>query len=1090
MNIRLMSVMLSASLGVPLLSAGISRAQSLPAAYAVPVHALRQASLPPTPFYQTELPALDRSTGARQVTVVVDTPGRAALLKQYASQVSTPGSPLYHHFLSAQALARRFGPTPAAADQVRQALQEAGWRVLGHTALTVTAEVPAAGARAEIPVAPALYAVDGLAAVHVTVPQASLSSPLRRLPRDDAAVRPALTASSAYLAPYGLAHPPALAQRVTSANGDIFTAMSFNPAVTSALPAGLPFNIVLSAQTAAGQPLAIQSVSNIGDTQNNIGSYGSGQAFPASSNTLWQLELAAFGASSQPDTLTAAVTLTDGTTETVSFTLPDFTGSATALFPLDGAQLSQLLGAQKLYQDALSSPPGPVAILTVGATPSLSDLSALMTQESLPTPEVAFPDTGASPTGAAPSSSVPAGLESNLDLQAVASSAPGAPIADYVYSSSDPADPLTAFLALLAQKDAQKIATVSYGFYGENATALSTLMNACTAEGITVFFASGDEGAYASAAGTSLGLPAPDNNPSAVTVGGLNMAASATFDNNGNMAGLSGPAVLKAWGGDYLDGLPTPTLEAFLAENNASTGGFGSSPVPSWQAPLLPSQAAGLGTPDIASLAGLPSFQGVIGGTAADLGGTSLAAPLTAGWVDDMESADGVQHQGLGNINPLLFQTAQSHPQDFLQALWGSNGFYQVTSSTPGTWNPVTGLGAPNWDQIAQVWQQPSPAAGLHWTHAPAQATLGSSVSWTLSAVDAEGNPTTTFSGPVTLTSSDPLATLPASVDMAQGQAQFSVTFGTVGNQTLTATSVQNPQWSATSSPVSVQAPVTISTSSGPTVGHVVTVTAQGAAPGSSLRYQFWLRNPQTGLWSAPQGAYSATSQFRFTPAVPGAYQVKVYVRGLSQSPLSVSQALVVAAPAGEPMVSALSVNAPAIFQEAGQSVTFHAQATDTGGTPVYQFWVRAPHGGWAMVQNFSEKSAWTLENLQSGSYVVAVYALDSQQYQHRDFSQAFYSTSVINVGSHVTLSAPQTGTAGQPLTVSAQATGLTDPVYQFWIQSPSGTWRSSGAYGHVPYTFTPVSQGAYTATVYAKDPYAPATADYAVTATNTITVQ
>jgi NAD(P)-dependent dehydrogenase (short-subunit alcohol dehydrogenase family) len=56
-------------------------------------------------------------------------------------------------------------------------------RVLGHTALTVTAEVPAAGARAEIPVAPALYAVDGLSAVHITVPQASASSPLRRRPR-------------------------------------------------------------------------------------------------------------------------------------------------------------------------------------------------------------------------------------------------------------------------------------------------------------------------------------------------------------------------------------------------------------------------------------------------------------------------------------------------------------------------------------------------------------------------------------------------------------------------------------------------------------------------------------------------------------------------------------------------------------------------------------------------------------------------------------------------------------------------------------------------------------------------------------------
>ncbi len=1090
MKIRLMSVMFSVALGLPLVSSGISRAASPPVAYAVSVKALNHTQMPSTPFYRTELPAFEHAAltlKSRRVTVVVDTPKRAAALQEYADAVSTQGSPLYHHFLSPAALDRKFGPSALAAAQVRQALQAAGWRILGHTALTITAQVPS-GSAVKIPVAPALYAVDGLSAVHITAPQTSVLRPLQKLPKADATIRPDLTTSASSLAPYAFAQAPVLAQSVSASNGDVFTAMSFNPGITSHLAAGLPFNIVLAAETAAGQPLAIQSVSDVTDTLDNIGSYGNGQAFPGSSGTLWQLELAAFGSSSQPDVLSATVTLTDGTTQKVTFPLPQFTGSATALFPLGGFQISQLLGARSLYQDALGSTPAPVAVLTIGTTPSLPDLSTLMTQESLPTPNVTFPDTSSSSSGATVASFLPNSLEPNLDLQALASSAPGAPIADYVYPTGDSSDPLTAFLALLAQNDAQKIATVSYAFYGENASTLNTLVNACTAEGITLVFASGDGGAYASVSGTSLGLPAPDDQPGVVTVGGLNVAGTATFDNSGTMTSLSGPAVLKAWGGDYLNGLPTPTLEAYLAENNASSGGFGSTPVPSWQTALLPAQATGLGAPDISSLAGLPSFQGVVSGSAVDFGGTSLAAPLTAGWLDDLESADGIQG-GLGNINPLLFQTAKSQPQDFLQALWGSNGFYQVTSSTAGTWNPVTGLGAPLWDQLAQAWQ-PAPVSQLQWIHAPTEATLGTPVSWTLDAIDAQGNPVPTFSGPVTLASSDPLAKLPASVNVVQGQAQFAVTFGTAGNQTVTATVTQNPEWTVTSPPVAVQAPVTLSASKAPTVGQPVTVTAQATGATSSLRYQFWIRSPQTGVWTDSQGGYASSNQFHFTPSVPGAYQVKVYVQGLSTSPVSVSQTVAVAAPSGVPMVSALSLKAPAVFQSAGQSAAFEAQATDPQGTPLYQFWVRGTNNQWAMVKNFSTQNAWTLQSLQPGSYVVAVYALDAQQYQHHDFSQAFYSTAVVNVASHVALTVPQTGSTGTPFALTAKATGLTDPVYQFWIQSPSGQWSSSGAYGSAQYAFTPDSAGTYTVTVYAKDPDAPATNAYAVKATDTLTVQ
>ncbi|HBQ93998.1 MAG TPA: hypothetical protein DD856_01945 [Sulfobacillus sp.] len=188
-------------------------------------------------------------------------------------------------------------------------------------------------------------------------------------------------------------------------------------------------------------------------------------------------------------------------------------------------------------------------------------------------------------------------------------------------------------------------------------------------------------------------------------------------------------------------------------------------------------------------------------------------------------------------------------------------------------------------------------------------------------------------------------------------------------------------------------------------------------------------------------------------------------------------------------MVSALSVSAPQIFQNPGTSVTFSAQATDPSGIPLYQYWVHGPNNRWTMVQNYSTNSRLTLKDLTSGSYAVAVYALDKNQYDHHAFSQAYYYTTVLNVGSQVSLTAPSTLTLGHVLALNATAHGLTNPVYQFWIKSPDGQWSQSGAYGGGTYQFTPSHSGTYTIVVFAKDPYAPATSQFAVTASQSVTV-
>lgn len=1084
------SSMAAAAMLTPFLFPPALHAAQPPTAYATSWNRLPQASLPPTPLYQSQLGALKKVHNhhvPEKLTIIVDTKQRIAQLQAYAKAVNNPDSPLFHHFLTPEQVHTRFGPTKTLITQARTAIQDAGWKILSQSPFSF--EVDTGSPKSlKIPISSALYAVAGLNPVHIQ-PSSSQTERGSVLPQhshiDTSSSRPnAATPSS--VSGINFRNAPGQTSVSTAANGDIFHVMSFNPGITQQLLSGLPFNLVISASSPSGTPLAIQSVKSISDTRNNIGNYGNGQPFPGSQNTLWQLELVAFGPTQKTDTVSAQVTLTNGVSTTVNFPLPPFTGTSTALFPLNGAQISQLLGAHTLYQAALKQAPGPIAIFSLGQAPSVSDLSALMNQEGLPMPDLHIQYQDGAVPGTTDSATA---LESNLDVQALSSVAPGASIIDEVYPKNSTTDPILAFLTSLSQQNSIKIASVSYGFSGENPAVLGTLVDACTAEGITLVFASGDQGAYAKASG-QLGVPTTDSQPGVLTVGGVDMAATATFDNAGKMTSLSGPAILKSWGGDYLNALPLSVLESYLQQNAASTGGFGSTSIPSWQQGHLPASASGIGVPDIASLAGMPAMQGVLNGQAAQFGGTSLAAPLSAGWLADLESVNQVQNLGMGNINPLLFQAASTHPGDFLQAQWGSNGYYQVTSSQAGSWNPVTGLGAPNWDQLAALWH-PQSATSLSLSAAVNSATVGSKVPFTLTAKTANGNPDPYFTGPISLSSSDPSALLPSSSQLhfVHGQAIFNVVFDKTGTQTITATDPQQSSLKVTSNSINITNPLSLSlTPSSLTTGKKVTMTVHTSSSSSALQYQFWVKDPSTNTWHE-ESPYSSASSDQFTPKIPGTYAVEVFVKGLTSKTQVLKGSFTVTAPPATPMVSSLHVSAPQIFQNPGANITFTAQAAVSAGSPLYQFWVHGPNNQWTMVQNYSSNSRLQLKDLQSGSYVVAVYALGKNQYDRHEFTQAYYYTTVLNVGSNVSFTLPSTLALGHTLSLNAQAQGLTRPVYQYWIQSPHGQWSQSGAYGNSTYQFTPSQTGTYTIVVYAKDPYAPATGQFAVTATSTVTV-
>jgi hypothetical protein len=89
------------------------------------------------------------------------------------------------------------------------------------------------------------------------------------------------------------------------------------------------------------------------------------------------------------------------------------------------------------------------------------------------------------------------------------------------------------------------------------------------------------------------------------------------------------------------------------------------------------------------------------------------------------------------------------------------------------------------------------------------------------------------------------------------------------------------------------------------------------------------------------------------------------------------------------------------------------------------------------------------------------------------------------NAPSAVIVTAPSTGTVGQPITIQAQAAGVPAPMYQFWVAPPAGGSiagvETLGGYTLVQgysrnnvATFTPNAAGTWTVVVYARAGNAP----------------
>ena len=321
-----------------------------------------------------------------------------------------------------------------------------------------------------------------------------------------------------------------------------------------------------------------------------------------------------------------------------------------------------------------------IAILELGGGYNAGDLDAFFSSLQLPTPQVTTisVDAGAnSPTG---DRSGPDG-EVELDIEIAGAIAPRAQIGVYFAPNTDRGflDALTT--AIHDTNLRPSVISISWG--GPESAWTQQAMNAfdsacqdAAAMGITVFAASGDNGATDGDPSGNLTVDFPASSPHISGCGGTKLTAS------GNT-------------------ITDEEVWNELSQNEGATGGGVSQvfPLPTWQqganVPNSPKGQPGRGVPDVAGDADPTTGYNVfVDGSSAIIGGTSAVAPLWAALIALINQS---LNQPVGFLNPLLYsRNVEAALNDISQ---GSNGSY---SAAPG-WDPCTGLGSPDGTKLLAV---------------------------------------------------------------------------------------------------------------------------------------------------------------------------------------------------------------------------------------------------------------------------------------------------------------------------------------------------------------------------------------------------
>jgi kumamolisin len=290
----------------------------------------------------------------------------------------------------------------------------------------------------------------------------------------------------------------------------------------------------------------------------------------------------------------------------------------------------------------------------------------------LPTPKV----TAISVDGGANSPGDPSGAdgEVELDIEVAGSIAPAAKIAVYFAPNTDQGflDALTTAIHDTNLKPS--IISISWGgpessWTQQAMTAFDSAAEDAATMGISIFVASGDNGATDGDPSGTLTVDFPASCPHMTGCGGTKLVLSASTIQDE-----------ETWNE--------------LNQQEGATGGGVSQvfPLPTWQqnakVPNAPNGKPGRGVPDVAGDADpTTGYNVVVDGSPTVIGGTSAVAPLWAGLTALFNELLG---KPVGFLNPLLY--SQGVAATFNDISVGGNGGYSATVG----WDPCTGLGSPN----------------------------------------------------------------------------------------------------------------------------------------------------------------------------------------------------------------------------------------------------------------------------------------------------------------------------------------------------------------------------------------------------------
>jgi kumamolisin len=269
-----------------------------------------------------------------------------------------------------------------------------------------------------------------------------------------------------------------------------------------------------------------------------------------------------------------------------------------------------------------------------------------------------------------------------LDIEVVGAIAPDANIVVYFAPNTDAGflDAITT--AIHDAKNKPSIISISWGgpesSWTQQATdAFDSAFQAAATMGITVCVASGDNGSTDGVNDGADHVDFPASSPHALACGGTTLRVA-----NGSIGG--------------------ETVWNDLATQEGSGGGGISSvfPLPAWQGGLSAARTAGgvtslamRGVPDVSGDADPETGYVVrIDGADTVIGGTSAVAPLWAGLIARLNSANGVP---VGFINPKLYAS----PTALRDITEGNNGSFSASAG----WDACTGLGSPNGSRVAAL---------------------------------------------------------------------------------------------------------------------------------------------------------------------------------------------------------------------------------------------------------------------------------------------------------------------------------------------------------------------------------------------------